>query len=212
MADIDIERDGRGVSLWVAIALLALAISIGWLLISNPTGEANVAELDSIDNPASAASQDEAGTVERSFASEVNSFLTWNEDHRAADTMGVDHRYTAEGIRHLASALGALAAAGEGARVESEMTALRNYADTLEQDRASTTHARQARAAFVSLGGLMSAMQQSRFPDLAPTMADVRGAAAAVDVTRPLLEQRTTVKEFFDRAAAAVRRMSDATT
>lgn len=211
MADINIERDGRGVSLWVAVALLALALFIGWILISNPAGSPAVGELDSISNPTLAASEEGAGSVERRFAPEVSTFLKWNDNHRASDTMSLDHQYAAAGIRHLASAVGALAAAGEGARVEEEMLALRNYADTLEQNPASMAHARQARAAFVSLGGLMSAMQQNRFPDLATEMAAVRSAAAAVDANRPLPDQGTTARQFFDSAALAVQRMSDAT-
>ena len=66
MAEINIERDGKGVSLWVAIALLALAVFIAWLLLSNPSGDATVGDLDSIGNPITAESED-AGTVEEAL-------------------------------------------------------------------------------------------------------------------------------------------------
>ena len=209
MAEINIERDSPGASLWVAFMLLALSLFIGWILISNPTGRPNGGNMDSTSISSAVTSQEDAGSVEGSVAPEVTTFLNWNDAHATSDSMTPDHRHTATGIRSLASALGALAGTADDATVKREVVALGNHADTLEQNTASTIHARHARVAFVSLGALLLVVQQNRFPDLAAETGAVLDAADALDANRPLLDQRSRVRHFFNRAAGMVRQMSD---
>lgn len=57
----------------------------------------------------------------------------------------------------------------------------------------------------------LTSVQQDRWPDakdLADQLNEVRTAAERVDAARPLLDQTAAVKGFFDRAAGAVRAMS----
>lgn len=61
----------------------------------------------------------------------------------------------------------------------------------------------------MSLGALMSSMQEERFPALDDEVGRVREAAQAIRADQTLLDQRARVKEFFDRAAVAVRPMSN---
>ena len=208
MAEINLERKSGGASVWIAVAFLALAIAIGWILLSDRSGVDDFALTDSATGSTSVASTEAAGSVDTRLAPEVDAYLTWNEQGRADSAVSLDHTYTATGIRRLAAALTSIANAPEGAQVERELTMIRGHADSLERSTASSAHANQARSAFISLSGLMVAMQASRFPDAEREATAVREAAQALSPTTPLLEQRSEVRSFFDRAADGVRAMT----
>jgi hypothetical protein len=121
--------------------------------------------------------------------------------------MAMDHAFTATAIRNLTAALEALAPAGS-VDVQDELMTLRQQVSLLQRDPRSTEHADLTRATFRTIAGLMSAIQQARFPNALGDVANVKAAAARLDARRPLLEQREAVQTFFDRAADAVRHMS----
>ena len=137
----------------------------------------------------------------------VDTYIEFVRETRAGDAMAVDHEFTATAIRNLAAALEAITSAG-GPDVQRELTTLREQAGALQRDVRSTDHADHTRAMFISLSGLMTAIQVARFPSLQDDVADVKRAAEAVDPAYPLLDQSAAVQTFFDRAAATVGRMA----
>ena len=212
MAEINIERKEGRSGLWIVLALILLGLGAWWWLRSDSTGYDLVAVADIVTG--GAVSSVAGGTVAdtaggRNLPPAVQSYLTWTNQQRADTTMSMDHRYTANGIRQLAEALNALAVPGGGAQVQNELQMLRSRADSLEQNPQASTHANTVRAMFRTLSGLMTAMQQQRFPDLAEPAQGVNQAAEAVRADRPLLEQRTAVRNFFDRAGTVVQRMAE---
>ena len=215
MAEINIERKKSHAGLWIAAVLVLLALGAWWATRSDMSGDSLVAGADSIAEGAATTVSEAAGALTNDSAgrarlpANVQSYLRWSDERRADTTMSLDHRYTANGIRQLAAALQDLATPGQGAQVTDELARLRNRADTLEQNPSSTAHADQVRAMFRSLGGLMTAMQQERFPNLADDVSAVTRAAESVRADRQLLEQRREVREFFDRSATAVQRMAE---
>jgi hypothetical protein len=146
------------------------------------------------------------GTESASLPPAVDAFTEFVRGTRARDAMAVGHEFTATGIRNLTAALEAIAAA-RGSDVQRELAILREQADVLEQNPSSSDHADRTRAMFITLSGLMAAIQATRLPDLRDELADVKRAAEQVDAASPLLDQSAPVQDFFDRAAAVVEKM-----
>lgn len=214
MAEINIERKQSRTGVWIVAVLLLLALGAWWATRSNVDTDSLAASADSVLDGAAATVSEAAGTVTDSaglsnLPANVQSYLRWADQARGSGAMSTDHAYTANGIRQLAAALGDISSSGQGAQVSSELTAIRNRADTLERNPTSTAHAGQARVMFLSLAGLMAAMQQERFPNLGDDALAVTRAAEAVRDDRQLLEQGSEVRAFFDRSATVVRRMAE---
>ena len=110
--------------------------------------------------------------------------------------MGEAHAFTAEGLRRLGNALATM----PGGSMDSVAASLRSDADALEKDPRSLQHADIIRRAFERTAAAIA----ERDPALG---ARLRQAAASVDVTRPLLDQRNQVQEFFAEAGDAIRAM-----
>ena len=202
MANIDIQPRQRTTWPWILAAVGVLALLLWWIFgMRNSDPNPVVAEADSVIT--------DAGSV--GLPTAVDAYVRFVDSTRAGTAMGVDHEFTATGIRNLAAALEAVAQRG-GADVQRELTTLRQQADTLQRDPRSTEHAGHTRTAFVTLAGVMAAIQQARFPDMEADIGNVKAAAERLDASRPLLQQREAVQSFFDRTATAVRRMSNGRT
>lgn len=202
MAEIRVEEKRSRTGIWIVLALILAALAAWWLLRNNSSRDA-LGSADSTSNVGAA-----AGATPTTAQGPVESFLAWHDGGRA-DTMGLDHRYTATGIQNLTDALAALGTTGEGGKVQDELRTLRSRADTLQQNPQAATHANHVRALFRSVSGVMSAMQQERFPGAAEQVKGVESAAQAIRADRLLLDQKTEVRNFFDKAAVAVRQMSE---
>jgi hypothetical protein len=132
---------------------------------------------------------------------------------RARQAADITHDYTADGLRQLAGALGAIAERDTIADVEvdKQMQLLRGRADAMQKDTLAASHAAQAREAMLGAVTLMQAMQEKRFPNLKQHVAEARDAATAVNADMELLKQTSDVQRFFDRSALAVRGMAAGT-
>lgn len=203
MAEINVERKQSHTGFWIAAALIVLILVVWWTLRSDPADDVLGAVTDS-----SAVVAPIGGMATDSAPPAAGAFLRWSEEAGADTTMSLDHQYTVTGIRHLTDALQAIAGSAQAAAVGEELRLLRSRADTLQQNPESTRHADRVRVMFRSLSGLMAAMQQERFPDMADEVKAVNDAAEAVRADRLLLDQRAQVKDFFDRSAVVVRQMA----
>jgi hypothetical protein len=208
MADIDVQRkSGTPVWPWI-LALVALAL-LAWLLLGR-TDRDRVATPVVTDDTIPAAEQAPA-TAPRTAA--VDRYLSWVEEADSA-RMGVQHEYTASGLRQLADALESVVrqdTIGQTA-VEPRLQDLQQNADRLQQtDWESLQHANYAREGFTSAARLMEALQEHRFtrqPQLGQTVTRVRERAEAVSPGQPLLEQRDAVHGFFQASGDALRQMT----
>ena len=205
MRTIHVERRRGGNWLAVVAGLLLVAL-LAWWLWPEDTRDVATTDLGVV------AGAPPAGTPGSGAPGAVGEFLRFVDGRRATDAMGPDHDYTAEGIRGLAAALTAVAErnGAAGADVARETALLRDRADALQRDPQSTDHARATRETFVSLAGVMAALQE-RQPALVSGAAEVRRAAEAVRPDRRLLDQRAEVQAFFERAAGALRGPASAT-
>ena len=208
MANIEIEPKRRSVWPWI-IGLLVLAL-VAWLVLA-PRDEGDVAVVSApVATPADGAVE---ATQPAGAPMPVEDFLSWVGGTEARERMGRDHEYTADGIRRLAAALGAVVSQQRIADTafDAALIGLRQRADALQRDATADMHALEAREAFLLAASTIEGVQQRRFPNLAAETTEAWRTARAVNAQRPLLEQQEQVREFFDRAAAALRRMTAAT-
>lgn len=191
MAELPIERNERPVWPWL-LAVLALVALGAWFFLGRDNGRDRVATLTSVAVPAA-----------------VTEFLTYADGQRAANAAGLSHEYTVDGLRRLAAALAAVAGQDTvlGRAVQPRVAAMRERADSLQQDAQSTSHARNTREAALLAAGLFQAVQESQYPANAAQAADVRTAAEGINADELLLRQKPAVERFFDSAAAALRGM-----
>ena len=109
-----------------------------------------------------------------------------------------DGRYVAEGLRHLAASIDALARRDTAGALHAQVaTALGRAAAELEQESDDHVQSSIARAAFLSAAGSIAALQEHRFPHLSDTGADVWRAASRLRANELLAAQWMLVDEFF---------------
>lgn len=140
----------------------------------------------------------------------VQSFIKFDRDQRALAGADTTHEYTADGLRRLAVALGAINErdAAHSSTLRPRLTALLNRANELEKNPGSMRHADYTRAAFLDAASVMSMLQQQSFPTLQNDVAQVKQAATSIQPNMPLLQQKGAVQKFFDSSADAVSAMA----
>ena len=214
MTELHIERKDRTLWPWILAGLLLLALVL-WVLFGRGDGRADGGV--ALDASPAAVTDSAAGTVATAMGADgvpapVGEFLRFAETRTERDASHA-HEYTADGLRRLAGALGAVTdgAAVPGVDVQQRLSEIRQRADALQRDPASTEHALQAREAFVMASALMEQMQQARFSGLASQVREVSDAATAIRPDQPLLRQAGEVQRFFERSANAVREMARTT-
>ena len=210
MTELHIERKERSVWPWVLGILLLLALLL-WFLFGRGDGAADTAGIAAADSTVAVATTPAAATGDEALPPAVGELVRFAATRPDAGVTQA-HDYTADGLRRLADALGAVAqgVTVSGVDVEERLGAIRAQADAMQRDPTSTQHALQTREAFLLASGLMRQLQEARFAGLANEVGEVNDAASAVQPDRPLLDQTAEVQRFFDRAANAVREMARA--
>ena len=204
MAEIEIERRANRTWLWVLLALLALAL-VWWFAVQRHD-EPSVVGTNAV--APTVASTGEAVPNGMTDAG-VERFLAHVEQGPMTGDADLSHEYVAEGVRRLATAVSDLAVRDTlgGTALGRQTAALNTLAAQLQDEPRSTAHGDLARAALLSGADLLGEIQRGRFPAAADDVAAARRAAESVLRERPMLEQRQAVREFFTRAANAVRAM-----
>lgn len=206
MAELHIERKERSALPWVLGGLLLLALAL-WFLFGRGDDTTEGAAAGAVADSVAAASAPMSGEADAMPAAVTA--LAQFAGTRATGQADHTHQYTADGLRRLADALGAVTerATVSGVDVEPRLAEIRERADALQQDPTSTEHARQAREAFLLASGLMQQVQEARFSELAAEVREVNDAALAVEADQLLLPQLADVERFFERAAYALQAM-----
>ena len=144
----------------------------------------------------------------------VGEYVRFATEQTAGDAVGPRHEYTAEGIRRLAAAIGAIAERDSVAvgALEPRIRALRERADALQRDPSADAHALKAREAFLLAASVLEEIQDRRFPTLDGDARNVLRAAEALRANRPLTDQADPIRQFFDHSARLVQSMGSAGT
>ena len=213
MAEIHVQRKRGGIWPFV-IGVIALLLVV-WAVVglwNDDEADPTVGSVGTV--PAPSEPGREPGSSQTQPAA-VAAFLTFAEAQAGASA-GPAHDYAAEGIRRLSAALDAIVETRQvaGDPVRERLEGFRRTADRIQENPEATGHANRVRDAFVGAADLMAAVQQSRWSDaseLRNQIEQVRLGAVAIEGDRPLLDQTPAMHEFFDRAAAALRRMAQQT-
>jgi hypothetical protein len=138
---------------------------------------------------------------------EVRGLLSFVDSMASRGGTAGGHEFAAAGVRYVAAALGTVANSA-GLNVDGELETIRECATRIERDPRPQERAVQARAAFITLATLFEAVQQARFRGLEPDVATVSRAALSFRANFRLVDQKDVVREFFNRAASAIRAMN----
>ncbi len=202
MATIPVQHKERTLWPWVLLGVALLAVLAWWLLGSRDDDRVGVAGRQAA--PAVADTAASGGDAAAALAP-VDRLARFAEGGRSA--MGPSHDYTADGLRHVADALVAVRdRAPAGMDVNARASEIRERADAMQRDPSATTHALQAREAFLLAAGVLREMR----PDAGDgdRVAAAHAAALAVDPKTPLLDQGARVEAFFARTADAIRQIA----
>jgi hypothetical protein len=203
MADTKIERKGPTLWPWVLV-LLAVFIGGWWWLERDAPGEvATDAEGPGVTvaQRGDGAAAIPAGTTGLgSDNAPVVEYMRYSGTAAGAPgvpAMSVEHDYTAEGIRRLASALEAVAQRRDGTARETA-DRLRAIADRIQDDSQSMGHAALVHEAFAAAAEAIASLPHR------PADADLQAIANSIDPGRPLLSQEEAVRTFLRRSAEAL--------
>jgi hypothetical protein len=217
MADIDVERKGPSIWPWI-IGLIVLALLIWALASLFGEDEPEVAGTDPlvapvVTDPAAPAPVVPAPAAGAQVAG-LDEYMSTCADAPPPE-MGVQHQYTGDCIRQLATALSSVVerdTVGNTA-IQPMLQDFRRKADAIqESDWQSTQHANRVREVFTSAASLMETVQQQRYGTvnaLGTEVSQARQAAQSVQPTTSLLDQSDTVRTFFQEAGQALRIMAD---
>lgn len=192
MAEIRLQRKVPSSWFWVVGLFALLAVVVIWAT----AADRNVAEESAAGGPY-ARVVGTSGTAEGA----VEEYLAFA---RAAGTdtrgdMGIDHVFTAEGIRKLRAALQSVVHRHDGRLADARFERFREVADRIQQDPASAMHAGQVRDAFTRAADVLTAFEG------APRARQLRSTAELIRTDQPLLDQRDAVHCFFRESAEAIR-------
>ena len=190
MAVQSTKRMSRNTGFWIAGGLLLLLVS--WFLIT---------ERNKASTQVQTIESDSSSTGGPQFAAAVSNFTTFTEV-KSGDDGSVTHDYTANGLRLLAAAL---ELAPSHANVGDGPSGIRARADSMQQDVAATSHARQTSEAALMASELISHLQTDGRPWLDAKAVLVNDAARAIKPDQLLLPQMSAVQLFFQQSAAALR-------
>ena len=204
MTELHIERKERSVWPWALLALALVALVVWFLVGRGDAGDDGVA-----DRTAAVATDSlpAAAGDATALPASVVAFVSFAEAPQSASP---SHDYTSDGLRRLADGLGAVIERDtvDGVDAQARLGEIRERADAMQRDPTSREHALQAREAFLVVSSLMSRLQEGRDGAAAESVREVTDAASAVQADRPLLEQTTEVRRFFERSANALREMA----
>lgn len=201
MADIDIERKGAAIWPWIigAIVLALLIWALAEMLGDDDDVDAPVA---TVVEPAGVTPAPVTDAGPAAVPAPVQQYLTTCAPREPA-AMGLDHQYTSNCIQQLVAAVDAMLQEPNlaGVDVQAQMQTARENAQRLTASaNESTQHAAQTREALVSIGTVLSGVQDARFPNLDAQATQVEETARSVQGSGNLLDQREPVQRFFQQA------------
>ena len=207
MAEIKVQRKGPSGWLWM-LGLVATVVLV-WVVVAMfraPDPITATVQTPAAEPPTPLQTAPTSG-VSGAPLPAVADFLTF-KDASVGSPAGPAHEYTADGIRRLTRALDAVIEMETvaGSPIRDRLADWRAKADRIQADPQAPGHANQVRDVFTGAADLLSAVQQDRWPNATNfrvSIDEIRQAAAAIDGSRPLLDQTDKVKAFFDRAGAA---------
>lgn len=203
MAEIRVEKKRTNPWPWI-IGALAVALLIGVFLAQDDEelGEETGADETAVTAYEEPGVEDPAATTadtDEWRTGGAAGFLAFVQGEEPTADVGRAHEYTSEGITRLAGAIEERIedADAQDDAVDERLEQMRQQASALQAEEDAGRHAAMAREAFVTGADLIATLN-------AGAAGEVRQAAEAIQPEQPLLEQTAEVRQFFDRAGAAI--------
>lgn len=196
MAEIKIEKK-KPIWPWILIGLIILAVIL-YFLFRDKNNNQDVNEyVDStsmgMDN------QTENNGAVAAYINFVNG---------KADSMSLDHEYSNEALSKLIDATKAVSDK-TGVDVRANLDEAKRLAEQITVNPTATTHADDIRKASTIIATALGTIQQSKFPDLSADSNNLMNEAKAIDDNDLTLNQKSTVKTFYDAAANLLQKMNN---
>lgn len=227
MADIDIQKKSKPVWPWILGVLLLIAVA--WVTIDAlndggpETGETAILDRPVVtEQPVVVVPEPEEGLIEEPTSEVIaqaeeaelqgpaKDFVTFVDTSKASADMGLHHEYTSTGIQQLSSALSYIVETKFADDVElgKRKDLMEKKANQIQKDPMSLKHANMIQDAFVAASNVMDRLQQTGYPDLEEKVKDAKKAAKEINVSKPTLEQKDNVKNFFEESSEVVEAMA----
>lgn len=132
------------------------------------------------------------------------------EYNRLTEQMGLDHDYSQQAMRSLASTMMALVDDWDlenNQEVQQAVETLRQKANAIDNDWRSVQHADMIRTAAMATVDAFDVIQRQAFPDMEQSVNDIRQAAQQIDPSVQTLNQKDAVRNFFQTSLQALRQM-----
>lgn len=206
MAEIHIEKKRKPIWPWI-FGLLLIMGGI-WFAIESSNDHSPTF------NPSPVVSSDTASHDQQSDLSEseeIEEFVIFVNENKDSEETGLDHAFTAEGIRLLSSALVNITnkVNPQNGELQQKNQELQKKADQIQRDQSSTQHVDTIKSAFNAAVGIMDDLQKNHFPDLKEQVAQVKNKSEDIDPNTLTLEQKEKIKAFFSSSSEALQAMND---
>lgn len=199
MAEIKIEKK-KQVWLWLLLGLGILAVFVYFYGFRDSNEEMmkdTAIELTSLAESNLIDVNENNGTVA--------AYVDFEENNN--NKMSLDHTYTNEALLKLNSAIHAMADE-IGFELTINTDKVKEYAATITKEPFDISHADSIREATDILTDALQNIQQSRYPQLANEVTELRVASTSINPDVLTLDQRDQVKAFFLKASALLKKMN----
>ncbi|NND87816.1 MAG: hypothetical protein HKM28_01060 [Flavobacteriaceae bacterium] len=215
MAEIKIEKK-KTIWPWVLLALLVLAAIIYFTAYDDDDGDMDdttqtevVADNDLDSDAYEADSMTRGGetmALGAATTTVISEYVDFIKDFDG--TMGLDHVFSHEALTKLINATEQVAK-DVNVNIQADLQAAREKADFIMVDPESLKHADKIRAAGMATVDVLQKVQTQKFPSLASQADTVRSAVMSIEPSEQTLNQKKSVKNFFDEAANLLIQMKE---
>lgn len=196
MAEIKIEKK-KPIWPWILIGLLILAVILYFFVFNKNVTDKAVNEPRDTTNVGMSA-MPAAGDAVAEYVNFVK---------RDTVNMAKDHEYSHEALNKLADATDAVSTK-TGVDVKSNLDEVKQLSQKITENPNATTHADDIKKAASIMSTALTTIQKAKFPDLNSASEKLMNDAKAIDTQDLTLDQKGTVKTFYNCAADLLQKMN----
>ena len=194
MAEIKIEKK-KTIWPWILVGLLVLAVILYFLFFRK----------DNDDNMSVETTTTPVVDSSNMNNSSVDAFVTFVSSDTA--TMGLDHVFTHNALIKLIAATKSTADK-KGFNIQADLDKAKEDADKITVDPMVTTHADFIKDATNRISTALQNLQRANYPQLSTESQKVKDASNDISTADLTLDQKQTVKTFFNNAADLLKKMN----
>ncbi|MFA0964943.1 hypothetical protein AB9P05_24255 [Roseivirga sp. BDSF3-8] len=202
MAEIKLKKK-KPVWPWILLAIVVLGL-LGFFLLNDDDDTERLAETTEVQEVQS--TDDAEGVQNTNQAEAIEDYVSYLNQNGAQ--MGLDHEYTHRAFTMLTMAMQS-AANGTDFNFDQDWQALNEKADNIREDPLKLTHANTIKDGFQQVVNSFSNIQEAKYPDLNDEVQTLREYSEGMNPDEPTLDQKETVKGFFDQSASILQAMNN---